>query len=103
MAEKGPGYSPDEGRPSRMRTIDSRDSAVRRSTRRATRTGSPQVRVSFLRSSPGHIARARLRTSPPGAAAFRWVRLLTSTLLASFSLPIRRGGSAMDGNRHARG
>ena len=43
-------------RASIIREIDSRDCLVRRSTRRATRAGSPRVRASFLRSSPGHIA-----------------------------------------------
>lgn len=38
----------------------SRDSEVRWVTRRAIRTGSPLVRVSRVRSSRGHRARARV-------------------------------------------
>jgi hypothetical protein len=43
--------------------IDSRGRAVRRWMRRAIRAGSPDARASFLRSSPGHIASARVSTS----------------------------------------
>ena len=51
--------------------IDSRGRAVRRSMRRAIRAGSPDARASFLRSSPGHIASARVWTSTAAAARRR--------------------------------
>jgi hypothetical protein len=79
-----------------MRRTDSRDRAVRRSTRRATRCGSPRVRLSFLRSSPGQIARARLRTSTSTLSGVEPFRSPTSTawflVPTSGSHPQRKGG-----------
>ena len=77
----------------RILRMDSLGRVVRRSTSRATRSGSPQVRVSFLRSSPGHVARALDRTSPAGLVDNE-VSRIPSDMVSSSAVELAAPGTA---------